>query len=66
MVNQHFFSFNNHEQHFEQKVFGSYSLSLSMPFVTSFTPSVSNDVDLLWFEDEFDIYFKLFDFLIVI
>ncbi len=28
----------------------------------SSTPYVSSDVDLLWFEDKFDIYLKLFDF----
>ncbi len=26
------------------------------------TPFVSNDVDLLWCKDEFDVYLKLFDF----
>jgi hypothetical protein len=27
-----------------------------------FTPSVSSDTNLLWSKDEFDVYFKLFDF----
>ncbi len=62
MVNQHFSSFNNPKQHFEQEAYGSYYLSLSTPFVMSFTPSISSDVDLLWFEDRSIIYIKLSNF----
>jgi hypothetical protein len=69
VVNQHFSSFNNPEQHFEQEAFGSDSLSLFnlaiqslFTFVISSTHSLSSDVDLLWSKDESDIYFKLFDF----
>jgi hypothetical protein len=62
MVNQHFSSFNNPKQHFEQEAFGSYSLSLSTPFVMSFTRSISSDANLLWFEDRSIIYIKLSNF----
>jgi hypothetical protein len=61
-INQHFSSFNDPEQHLEQKTFRSYSLSLSTPFVISSTPSINSDVDLLCFKDRFNVYLKLFDF----
>jgi hypothetical protein len=62
MVNQHFSSFNNLEQHLELETSKSYSLFFSTPSIMSSTPSVSSDVDLLWCENESEVYFKLFDF----
>jgi hypothetical protein len=62
VINQHFSLFNNLGQHLEQEASRTYSLSFSTPFIMLFTPFVSNDVDLLWCEDEFDVYIKLFDF----
>jgi hypothetical protein len=62
VINQHFFSFNNPEQHLEQKTSRSYSLSLSTPFIMLSTPSINSDVDLLCSKNKFNVYLKLFDF----
>jgi hypothetical protein len=62
VINHHFCSFNNLEKHLEQEAFRSYSLSFSKPFVMLSTPFASNDVDLLWFEDGYDVYLKFPNF----
>jgi hypothetical protein len=65
LINQHFSSFNNLEQHLEQEASRSYSLFLSTPFVMSSTPSIDSDVDLLWSKDGSNVYLNFLIFLIL-